>query len=173
MNDIWLAEIKKAMEEKAITMDALAAQLQIGVTELERLLQGDMRLSFAQLSALTSYLDMDFNEAMGYEGVMDLVLHDELEIQINEIARGIPAKRRSYFVQAVRYLADLFHTKDDEDDEEQEEACFQQECAPSSKKKTTKKKAVPKQRRMKQAEMHARVQETEAHQTKKKECIKG
>lgn len=168
MNDIWLAEMKRAMEEKAITEAELAAHLHMGDAEIEQLLRGEMRLSFAQLSALTSYLPMDLQKIMGYEGAMDLVLHDELEIEINEIARGIPAKRRGYFVQAVRYLADLFHTKDEED--AQIDKRKSKQSGQRNKAQSPSKKSALKQESAKQKGTNKKAQ---TKRTKSKEPIKG
>ncbi|MCI9312616.1 MAG: helix-turn-helix transcriptional regulator [Erysipelotrichaceae bacterium] len=148
MNEIWLEELKKAMDTQNISKEQLAKHLQISESEMERLLEGELRLSFSQLAKLSAYLHIDLHRMMGcHEESMDLVLHDDLEIKINKIARGIPSGRRGYFVQAVEYLAELFHTKGDQEElpaSKDHEIETQGKCKKGDKRKSGQRKKTHK-----------------------------
>ena len=64
MNEIWLEELKKAMDTQNISKEQLAKHLQISESETERLLEGELRLSFSQLAELSAYLHIDLHQMM-------------------------------------------------------------------------------------------------------------
>jgi len=110
MNEIWLKAIRNAMEETGITKEELANHLQVTVKEMVRLLNGEHRITFAQLSKMVEILHIDVEKIMGGPRAKDnnQILQDDMEIKINEIARTIPEENKIYFMRAIQYLADLF-----------------------------------------------------------------
>ena len=111
MDEIWKKAVIAAMEKKGYTREQLAAEMEISVKELNRILSGDCRISLEQLSEFTNLLEMDMNKVLGieYEEEHELLLSDELEIKINEIARAIPKGNRSNFLRALIYLSGCFY----------------------------------------------------------------
>lgn len=158
MNDFWLKTMKDAMKTNGISEEALAEHFHLSKSEVQCLMTGKMRLSLMQLSELAQYLHMDMDQIMGYrEQDMDLILSDDLEIQLNEIARSIPQHQRANFVEAVRYLAVLFHTK---------EAAETKNGFPVSKLKQERQR---KQRNTKVETKNKRVIANDEDKTKRKE----
>lgn len=111
MDEIWKKAVIAAMEKKGYTRERLAQELGIRVGELNRILSGEFRISLEQLSELVELLDIDLNEALGLDNKVEneLVLNDDLEIKINEIARSIPKNDRTSFLRALVYLASCFY----------------------------------------------------------------
>ncbi len=111
MDEIWKKAVIAAMEKKGYTRERLAQELEISVKDLNRILSGDCRISLEQLSELVDLLEMDLNEALGLhnEEENELLLSDELEIKINEIARMIPKGNRTSFLRALVYLSSCFY----------------------------------------------------------------
>lgn len=111
MDEIWKKAVITAMAKKGYTNEQLAQELGIRVKELERILSGEYRISLEQLLELVELLDIDLNEALGLDSQVenDLVLSDDLEIKINEIARSIPKGDRTSFLRALVYLASCFY----------------------------------------------------------------
>ena len=50
MDEIWKKAVIAAMEKKGYTREQLAAEMEISVKELNRILSGDCRISLEQLS---------------------------------------------------------------------------------------------------------------------------
>ena len=101
MDDLWNDAVKKAIEEKGLTVKELAEKLDKSEAEVEKLISKEGRATIEELYELSDVLELDINELFH-------LLTDELQARVNGIARTIPEAKRPYFLRALLYLAQCF-----------------------------------------------------------------
>lgn len=109
MDELWNNAIKKAIAKENLTTKELAEKLNKSEVEIEKLISGDGRISLEELYELCDLLQLDLNAVFDLpDKDIEILLTDELQAKVNEIARTIPASKRPYFLRALLYLAQCF-----------------------------------------------------------------
>lgn len=109
MDEMWNNAIKKAIAKENLTTKELAEKLNKNEVEIEKLISGDGRISLDDLYELCDLLQLDLNTVFDLpDKDIEILLTDELQAQVNEIARTIPESKRPYFLRALLYLAQCF-----------------------------------------------------------------
>lgn len=107
--------IKKAMEQRSMSVEQLTKATSIAQKELIAICEERKDPSLNELVILTKVLQLDINELLHIQikSKDTMQLEDEMEIEVNHIAREIPKSQRNRFVQAVKYLAECFDNKEE------------------------------------------------------------
>lgn len=109
MDDLWNDAVMKAIEEKGLTIKDLAEKLDKTELEVERLISKEGRATIEELGQLCDLLELDIDELFHLPTEdIEILLTDELQAKVNEIARSIPEGKRPYFLRALLYLAQCF-----------------------------------------------------------------
>ena len=109
MDDLWSNAIKKAIADAGITKEILANKLAKSETEVDRLINGKGRISLEELYQLCSVLHLDIKEVFNLSNKdIGILVTDDLQAKVNEIARNIPSQKRPYFLRALLFLAQCF-----------------------------------------------------------------
>ena len=109
MDDLWNDAVKKAIEEKGLTVKELAEKLDKSEAEVEKLISKEGRATIEELYELSDVLELDINELfhLSTEDIQILLTY-ELQAMVNGISRTIPEAKRPYFLRALLYLAQCF-----------------------------------------------------------------
>lgn len=109
MDDLWSNALKKAIEDTGMTKETLASKLNKSEAEINKLISGEGRISLEGLYQLCEVLQLDLKKALDLPNQdIEMLVTDELQAKVNEIARSIPVKKRPYFLRALLYLAQCF-----------------------------------------------------------------
>lgn len=110
MDNLWSNAIKNAIAKAGLTAKQLGKRLNKSEAEIEKLINGEGRISLDELYQLCDLLHLDLDTVFDLpDEDIEILLTDELQAKVNEIARSIPEKKRPYFLRALLYLAQCFH----------------------------------------------------------------
>lgn len=109
MNDTWKNSVREAIKKVGLTKEELCERLNMCEADIDKLIEGTYRVSLEELCRINEVLQIDLTEALYLTDTdNDLLLNDELQVRMNEIARSIPKHNRPYFLRALIYLAQCF-----------------------------------------------------------------
>lgn len=109
MDDLWSNALKKAIVDAGMTKEELAEKLAKSEAEVDKLISGEGRITLDELYQLCALLQLDIKKVFDLpDEDIELLVTDEIQEKVNEIARSIPTKKRPYFFRALLYLAQCF-----------------------------------------------------------------
>lgn len=109
MDKLWSSAISEAIKNENLPTKELAQKLNKSEAEVERMVKGEDRISLDEIYQFCDILKLDINKVFDLPNEdIHILLTDELQARVNEIARSIPEQKRPYFLRALLYLANAF-----------------------------------------------------------------
>ena len=111
----YMQVIKDKMEQDHISITELAKKSNLEVDIVTSFLKGKRVVSIEEFAKIVSILHLDINKVLDIQvnNKDTYMLYDEIELEINRIARSISEDQRGKFIRAVMYLAECFEEDKD------------------------------------------------------------